>query len=187
MLLVGQQEFDRLAGGENWPVLFQEAAWHPTGPEALYAVDTSGIALKMRLVELENTHPLGRVWDFDPIIARHGGLSRQDLGYLARRCLEHLGTVFGRQLLGELALFGLLLLAELGRGRIAALDRHAHCQEELVLPGRRADAEHVDGLARPIDELVRRVGGDVDARRRLHRLRLPAAWTASVTLRQPST
>lgn len=84
---VGQHEFDLIADAESWPVLFREAMWHQTGPEALYAVEADETSLKRRLVDLENSHPLGRLWDFDVISVRQGGLSRRDLGYPARRCL----------------------------------------------------------------------------------------------------
>lgn len=86
-LSVGQQEFDLIAEAENWPVLFGETRWPQSGPEALYCVDTDETHLKRRLVELENGHPLGRLWDFDVLTAALGGLSRGDLGYPARRCL----------------------------------------------------------------------------------------------------
>ncbi len=84
---VGQHEFGLIAGAENWPILFHEAMWRQTGPEALYAVEADGTSLKRQLVELENGHPLGRLWDFDVITAQHGGISRRDLGYPARQCL----------------------------------------------------------------------------------------------------
>lgn len=86
-LAVGQQELSRIAKAENWRVLFDETAMERTGPEALYSVEADDVRLKRRLVDLENSHPLGRLWDFDVITAHRGGLSRTDLGYPARSCL----------------------------------------------------------------------------------------------------
>ena len=86
-LCVGQFEIDSMIAAESWPVLYGETFWQQTGPEALYCVQADASSLKRRLVELENGHPLGRLWDFDVISPAHGGLSRADLGYPARRCL----------------------------------------------------------------------------------------------------
>lgn len=86
-LSVGQQAFDRVLKADNWLLRFAETLWQATGPEALYGVEADARSLKRRLVELENAHPLGRLWDFDVITPDHGGLSRADLGYPARRCL----------------------------------------------------------------------------------------------------
>lgn len=86
-LALGQQEFHRIAKAENWPILFDETVIQRTGPEALYSVEADDVSLKRRLVELENSHSLGRLWDFDVITARRGGLSRTDLGYPVRACL----------------------------------------------------------------------------------------------------
>ena len=86
-LSVGQEELDSMIVDENWLLLFDEVFWQQTGPEALYCVKADAMSLKRRLVELENAHPLGRLWDFDVITPDHRGLSRADLGYPARRCL----------------------------------------------------------------------------------------------------
>lgn len=69
----------------------------PSGPECLAAVGTPGFELpglevKRALVELEDRHPLGRLWDLDVVDGlRDDGqpvvLSRADLGHGPRRCL----------------------------------------------------------------------------------------------------
>jgi holo-ACP synthase len=59
----------------------------PTGAEALYAVAADGLELKRAVVEIEETHPLGRLWDLDVIDPRQGILSRRDIGRSPRRCL----------------------------------------------------------------------------------------------------
>jgi len=71
---------------EGWPVLERELLWQSTGPEALYAVNAPAQELKAALVELENRHPLGRLWDLD-VIDANGPLSRRALGMPQRACL----------------------------------------------------------------------------------------------------
>jgi len=58
-----------------------------TGSEAYVIVDMDGRALKELMLEIENAHPLGRLWDFD-VIGRDGlTVSREALGYPKRKCL----------------------------------------------------------------------------------------------------
>ncbi|NDR58414.1 citrate lyase holo-[acyl-carrier protein] synthase [Aliiruegeria sabulilitoris] len=59
----------------------------PTGPEALYVVETEAHALKSAMVALEESHPLGRLWDLDVHAADGTPLSRGDVGLQKRRCL----------------------------------------------------------------------------------------------------
>ena len=49
-------------------------------------VEADAVDLKAALVALEDSHPLGRLWDLD-VASRQGSLSRRDLGHPARRCL----------------------------------------------------------------------------------------------------
>ncbi|MBV8045699.1 MAG: citrate lyase holo-[acyl-carrier protein] synthase [Paludibacterium sp.] len=70
----------------RWPVIERQALWLPTGPEALYAVNAPADALKLALVELEERHTLGRLWDLD-VIGAEGQVSRGSLGIAPRPCL----------------------------------------------------------------------------------------------------
>ena len=58
-----------------------------TGPEALYVVEAHARELKQALVALEESHPLGRLWDIDVIDPDAGPVARASLGLPARRCL----------------------------------------------------------------------------------------------------
>lgn len=59
----------------------------PTGMEAYVVVDLEEPALKKLTLEIEESHPLGRLWDFD-VIGRKGlPVSREALGYSRRKCL----------------------------------------------------------------------------------------------------
>ena len=52
------------------------------GPEAILVYTMSPSALKQQMVTLEETHPLGRLFDCDV-----ESIKRQDLGYSGRQCL----------------------------------------------------------------------------------------------------
>jgi holo-ACP synthase len=71
---------------ERWPAIVRQVFWLPTGPEALYVVNADSHALKTALIELENRHALGRLWDLD-VITRDGSVGRGQLGIAPRRCL----------------------------------------------------------------------------------------------------
>lgn len=67
--------------------VYQETRDLPTGHEAFIAVDLDAHALKLLMLEIEESHPLGRLWDFD-IIDRDGlSVSREALGHIKRKCL----------------------------------------------------------------------------------------------------
>ena len=73
--------------GKGWAIPLSQTTFEPTGPEALYAVETEAQTLKRALVELEDMHPLGRLWDLDVLCPKAGALSRQSLGLGPRSCL----------------------------------------------------------------------------------------------------
>ena len=58
-----------------------------TGFEAYWLVDLPQLEAKRRTVELEDTHPLGRLFDADIILPEGRPLSRTELGAPPRRCL----------------------------------------------------------------------------------------------------
>lgn len=58
-----------------------------TGFEAYWLVDLPQEEAKRRTVELEDTHPLGRLFDADIILPEGRPLSRTELGAPPRRCL----------------------------------------------------------------------------------------------------
>ena len=58
-----------------------------TGFEAYWLVDLPQLEAKRRTVELEDTHPLGRLFDADVILPGGRPLSRTELGAPPRRCL----------------------------------------------------------------------------------------------------
>ncbi|MDC7785064.1 citrate lyase holo-[acyl-carrier protein] synthase [Rhodoplanes sp. TEM] len=78
---------DRLFAAHGWPATTLVEAAGPTGPEALVAVAAEPRALKRALVMLEETDPLGRLWDLDVAAPGDRAISRRDLGLAPRRCL----------------------------------------------------------------------------------------------------
>jgi len=79
-------ELDALVGTRGWDaeLVYRETA--RAGPEALLAVSAAPEAVKRATVDLEDRHPLGRLWDIDVVTAT-ATLSRRDLGLAPRRCL----------------------------------------------------------------------------------------------------
>lgn len=77
---------NRLKERGTLPV-YQETRDLPTGPEAFVMVDMDVRAVKRLMLEIEESHPLGRLWDFD-VIGRDGlSISREALGFTKRKCL----------------------------------------------------------------------------------------------------
>lgn len=58
-----------------------------TGEEALLRLDLTARAVKEQTTALEETHPIGRLWDMDVLDERGVPLSRTALGLPQRRCL----------------------------------------------------------------------------------------------------
>lgn len=71
----------------GWTIREQTCHASDTGPEALFAIDAAARDIKQALIELEHSHPLGRLWDFDIFTAEGELLSRRDFALPARRCL----------------------------------------------------------------------------------------------------
>jgi holo-ACP synthase len=78
---------DALMRERSWEVLSREQHLPATGPEALYVIDAEARSLKAAVARLEDTHPLGRLWDVDVLAPREGPLSRVALGMPTRGCL----------------------------------------------------------------------------------------------------
>ena len=87
VLGVALRELNALARSRDWPVLSLEIGSRATGSEAIFVIAVQSELLKRATIELEDHHPLGRLWDLDVIAPGQGYLSRQTLGLPARRCL----------------------------------------------------------------------------------------------------
>jgi holo-ACP synthase len=71
---------------QGWAAEIVHVVDGPAGPEALVSVGADPFALKRVTVALEDSHPLGRLWDLDVIDPRVGAVSRRTLGAEPRRC-----------------------------------------------------------------------------------------------------
>lgn len=71
----------------RWSVIDRAVRFPATGPEALWCVAHPAVEIKAQLATLEQSHPLGRLWDFDVICPQAGPVGRQSLNQHARRCL----------------------------------------------------------------------------------------------------
>ncbi|NVO15302.1 MAG: citrate lyase holo-[acyl-carrier protein] synthase [Rhodoplanes sp.] len=78
---------DRLLAERRWSATTVAVEAGPTGAEAMIAVEADARTLKAALVALEETHPLGRLWDLDVAASADRAVSRRDLGLSPRRCL----------------------------------------------------------------------------------------------------
>lgn len=87
LLTTARRAVDAAASTSRWAVLFRELRSSCTGPEALYVVDVEPELLKLTMVDLEDQHPLGRLWDLDVIVPGNRILSRKQLSLPERRCL----------------------------------------------------------------------------------------------------
>lgn len=75
---------DRLAG---CPMLHKEFHRENTGNTAFYVVDLPAKQLKQLAIEIEDTDPIGRLFDMDVIDTDGSKLTREMLGFARRKCL----------------------------------------------------------------------------------------------------
>lgn len=69
-------------------VMHEETVREPCGYLKFYGLaETDAGKMKRMAVELEEEHPLGRLYDIDVYDARGKGISRQELGMAGRKCL----------------------------------------------------------------------------------------------------
>lgn len=69
-------------------VVVHEKIWYrSSGPEYFAVVDAAAIRVKKLSTTVEETHPLGRLFDFDVLYSDGSQISRQELGIEPRKCL----------------------------------------------------------------------------------------------------
>jgi len=71
----------------NKKVLYTWTYNYPTGPEGFISVDLAPILAKKMMVELEDRHELGRIFDIDVFDKGHNQISRSLLELEPRKCL----------------------------------------------------------------------------------------------------
>lgn len=79
----GLLEIEGILQRRGWPILEQHEQHAPTGDECLLAASGDPTAIKKEMTALEESHPLGRLFDIDVLDAEGHKLSRA----VPRRCL----------------------------------------------------------------------------------------------------
>ena len=67
--------------------VFEELRDLETGYEGYFIVESDPLEVKKRAVELEETHPLGRLFDLDVIVDGPRPMGREELGLPSRTCI----------------------------------------------------------------------------------------------------
>ncbi|WP_259230394.1 citrate lyase holo-[acyl-carrier protein] synthase [Rahnella sp. BIGb0603] len=78
---------EKLLSQRGWAVLKHAVFWLPTGAEAFWSIEHPAPEVKAATVALEQSHALGRLWDFDVICPEAGVVGRRSLDNASRRCL----------------------------------------------------------------------------------------------------
>lgn len=68
-------------------ILHRELHWENTGCEAYYVVDLPAKRLKRLAIDIEDTEPIGRLFDMDVMDTDGAKLTRESLGFERRKCL----------------------------------------------------------------------------------------------------
>lgn len=72
---------------ENIPIIYHEIKKYKTGDEAYLVIDCDAKSLKSITVKMENTHPLGRLFDIDVFDASGQQIKRHVIGVEKRTCV----------------------------------------------------------------------------------------------------
>ncbi len=86
-IVVAQAALDALAGRFGDSTIHIETRDLPTGYEAYLLTPLSVEEAKRAVCIIEDSHPLGRLFDMDVIGEDGAPLSRESVGYAPRRCL----------------------------------------------------------------------------------------------------
>lgn len=83
----GFKVFFEVMNSKDIPQVYREVNFLPAGAEGYIVVDCCETDLKGMTVAIEETHPLGRLFDFDVIGIHSNHLSRDTLEIPKRKCL----------------------------------------------------------------------------------------------------
>jgi holo-ACP synthase/triphosphoribosyl-dephospho-CoA synthase len=89
----GLRALKRSLEAERIRIRHEESAEGPAGYRAFVAAAAEGLALKTMAIYIEETHPLGRLFDID-VLDGDGKITRTALGAGARKCLICDGDTF---------------------------------------------------------------------------------------------
>ncbi len=83
----GLRALRELAERSSWQIVNQLCQGLSSGPEGLLAVKAPAEEVKLAAIALEQSHPLGRLWDIDVFSSQGKLLSRSDFAQPPRNCL----------------------------------------------------------------------------------------------------
>ncbi|WP_070000928.1 citrate lyase holo-[acyl-carrier protein] synthase [Cellulosilyticum sp. I15G10I2] len=84
---IGMQLLDQFIAVNHIKVLYRSVENKVTGTEGYLVLDYPAKELKRRLIEKEDKHPIGRLFDFDVIDENYQILSRTMFNKSSRKCL----------------------------------------------------------------------------------------------------
>lgn len=87
LMAIACREIHARCQQQGWEVVGESATDDRCGPEWIVAVCAEVKTIKQVMVDLEQQHPLGRLWDIDVIDKNGNAISRQALGFPGRQCL----------------------------------------------------------------------------------------------------
>lgn len=83
----GRKAIEDVLNRYNLQIYYKETRYTETGPEAFISVDTEATELKNHMVYIEDSHPLGRIFDIDVFDKKHNQISRVIIKKSLRKCL----------------------------------------------------------------------------------------------------
>jgi len=73
--------------GKGITIVKQNAYYYQTGYESFLVVNCVAELAKLLMIEIEDTHPLGRIFDIDVLNINSEKISRGELGFSRRTCI----------------------------------------------------------------------------------------------------
>lgn len=83
----GCRELENILCSKHYPIAGKKTLRLRSGCSGFYSVNTDVLALKKLCIWLEDSHPLGRLFDIDVIDPSAGHISRSELGFDERSCI----------------------------------------------------------------------------------------------------
>lgn len=83
----GIKEFKKTIKNSNIKIIIEEVSYNNSGPEYFAVIEKEAKCLKAITVDIEDKHPIGRVYDFDVWEGIDHQLSREEMGMSPRKCL----------------------------------------------------------------------------------------------------
>lgn len=83
----GMRALNELLERTGKEIIYKEVVYKTTGPEGFISVDMEPISFKKLSISIEETHPLGRVFDIDVFQSNLEQVSRRHINKELRQCL----------------------------------------------------------------------------------------------------